>query len=226
MTDTKELTMKQGLSQLFYLLPTMRAIFAAMLAAPLTALTVLMTFTIHAPDAQAEKADRKKEIEIDAARQRADLANNVLILEGGVSLVQGTMRITAERMVVKRDDQQYIFAELFGSAANQVTFKEKREGFNDFMEGVADRAEFDDRANTIKLFTRARLKNGSDTLTGEYIYYNSESETIQADGSAPAAKPGQPTGAATTTGNGRVRIVIQPRAEAPAKADSKLQDKK
>lgn len=160
--------------------------------------------------AYAEKADRKKEIEIDAGRQRSDLAKNVLVLEGGVSLVQGTMRITADKMIVKRDDENYLFAELFAQTGSQISFREKREGFNDFMEGVADRAEFDDRAGTIKLFTRAKLKNGSDTLSGEFIYYNSNTEVIQADGSAPMSKDGKP---ATTEGSGRVRIIIQPRAE-------------
>lgn len=159
----------------------------------------------------AEKADRGKEIVIDAARQSSDLAKNQLVLEGNVTLEQGTMRITADKMVVKRDDQQYIFAELFANAGNQISFREKREGFNDYMEGSADRAEFDDRAKTVKLFTRAKLKAGNDVLTGEYIFYNSETEIIQADGRAPTGRDGKP---AATDAAGRVRIVIQPRAEA------------
>jgi lipopolysaccharide export system protein LptA len=144
-----------------------------------------------------------------------------------VSLTQGTMRITADKMILKRDEQEYIFAELLAASGNQITFREKREGFDDFMEGTADRAEFDDKAKTIKLFNRAKLKTGTDTLTGEYIYYNSETEVIQADGRAPTGKDGKPQ---ATDSSGRVRIVIQPRAEdkdktkAPAaavKADEK-----
>jgi lipopolysaccharide export system protein LptA len=187
----------------------------------LTILTVIAS-TAQLP-ALAEKADRKKEIEIDAGRQRTDLANNVLVLEGGVSLVQGTMKITADRMVIKRDNENYLFAELFGLAGGQISFREKREGFNDFMDGTADRAEFDDRAGTIKLFNRAKLKNGSDTLTGEYIYYNSNTEVIQADGSAPVGKDGKP---ATTNGGGRVRFVIQPRAESKTSPTATPADKK
>ncbi|NJR72107.1 MAG: lipopolysaccharide transport periplasmic protein LptA [Gammaproteobacteria bacterium] len=136
----------------------------------------------------AEKADRSKEIVIDASRNTADQANNVLLLEGAVTLEQGTMRITADKMTVKRDDQEFIFAELVALPGKQITFREKREGFNDFMEGTADRAEFDDKARTIKLFTRARLKTGNDVLTGDYIYYNSDTQVIQADGQAPSAK--------------------------------------
>lgn len=156
----------------------------------------------------AEKADRSKEIVIDAARNTADQAKNVLVLDGAVTLEQGTMRITADKMIVKRDDQEFIFAELVALPGKQITFREKREGFNDFMEGTADRAEFDDKARTIKLFTRARLKTGNDVLTGEYIFYNSDTQVIQADGQAPNDKTNK------ADGSGRVRIVIQPRPSA------------
>ncbi len=175
-------------------------------------LSVACFASVHA---HAEKADRTKPIEINAASGTMDLANNVQTLEGNVVLVQGTMRITAERMRLKRDAQEHIFAELSGSNGSQITFREKREGFNDYMEGTADRAEFDDRANTVKLFSRAKLKNGGDELTGEYIYYNSITEVLQALGRIPDSK--DPKGG-TQTGDNRVRIVIQPRADAPRDA--------
>ena len=164
--------------------------------------------------AMAEKADRTKPIKIEAASNVLDQSTNVLVLEGEVVLEQGTMKITAERMRLKRDAQENIFAELFAKAGGQITFREKREGFNDYMEGVADRAEFDDKANTLKLFSRARLKNGTDELTGEYIYYNSLTDVIQAFGAAPDSKSGAKT--TPPTGNNRVRMIIQPRQE-PAK---------
>lgn len=171
--------------------------------------------------ASAEKADRNKPIEMTAASGTSDLANNVQTLEGAVVLTQGTMRMTAERMRVKRDAQDRIFAELFGTPMAQITFREKREGFDDFMEGSADRAEFDDRTNTIKLFGRARLKNGGDELAGEYIYYNSVSEVVQALGRIPepgdAKRPAEQGAAASSQ---RVRIVIQPRQGGEAKQAS------
>jgi lipopolysaccharide export system protein LptA len=166
--------------------------------------------------ALAEKADRTKPIKIEAASNTLDQATNLLTLEGDVVLEQGTMRITADRMIVKRDAQDYIFAQLFAKAGGQIQFREKREGMNDYMEGSADRAEFDDKANTVKLFSRAKLKNGTDELSGEYIYYNSVTEVIQALGRAPDAKADPK--AQTPTPDSRVRIVIQPRTDAAKEA--------
>lgn len=163
-----------------------------------------------------EKADRTKPIKIEAASNMLDQSTNLLTIEGDVVLEQGTMRITADRMIVKRDTQDYIFAQLFAKAGGQIFFREKREGMNDFMEGTADRAEFDDKANTIKLFSRAKLKNGTDELSGEYIYYNSLTDVIKALGRAPDAK-NDPKGQAPSA-NGRVRMEIAPRAEATKEA--------
>ncbi len=164
----------------------------------------------------AEKADRTKPIKIEAASNTLDQSTNLLTLEGDVILEQGTMRITADRMIVKRDAQEYIFAQLFAKAGGQIVFREKREGVNDYMEGSADRAEFDDKANTVKLFSRAKLKNGTDELTGEYIYYNSLTDVIQALGRAPDAKTDPKS--QSSPPDSRVRIVIQPRAEAVKEA--------
>ncbi len=184
----------------------------AMSAVPI----VFIAAALISGPANAEKADRTKPIEINAAIGTSDLANNIQTLEGNVVLVQGTMRITADRMRVVRDAQDHIFAELFANAGGQISFREKREGFSDFMDGTADRAEFDDKANTIKLFSRAKLKNGGDELTGEYIYYNSITEVIQALGRAPDAKG--VANANPVPGENRVKIVIQPRADTPRDA--------
>jgi lipopolysaccharide export system protein LptA len=168
--------------------------------------------------AHAEKADRLKPIKVEANSNLVDQTTNVLTLEGDVILEQGTMRINAARMVVKRDAQEHIFAELFAKPGGQILFREKREGVNDYMEGAADRAEFDDKANTLKLFNRAKLKNGTDELSGEYIYYNSVTEVIQALGRIP--DPKSDAKAAVPSGDNRVRLVIQPRQDA-AKEPSK-----
>ncbi len=170
----------------------------------------------------AEQADRNKPTNIEADVATVDQNNRVKTLEGNVILSQGTMRLTAQKMVVKEDEEGYIRAEIFGGNAAQVAFRQKREGSEEFMEGFADRAEFDDRADTLKLFSRARLKNGADELKGEYIYYNSATEVVQARNSIPGTKPA--TEVPTTPG--RVNITIQPRAAGeklppPSARDSK-----
>jgi lipopolysaccharide export system protein LptA len=160
--------------------------------------------------AQAEQADRGKPVEVEADVVKVDQQARTKTLEGNVVLVQGTMRLTAEKMLIKEDDQGFAVAQIFGGNTTQVAFRQKREGAQDYMEGFADRAEFDDRADTLKLFSKARLKNGGDELKGEYIYYNSATEVVEARNAIPGGK-------STVDGNGappRVNVTIQPRTDA------------
>ena len=163
--------------------------------------------SLAAHNVNAEQADRTKQIVIEADVATVNDKNRTRTLEGNVVLTQGTMRFTAERMIVKEDDAGFMTAQAFGGPNGQVAFRQKREGVNDFMEGFADRAEFDDQADTMKLLSRARLKSGNDELKGEYIYYNSATEVMQARSAPPDAKGAPAAGSAP----GRVKITIQPK---------------
>ena len=182
----------------------MQLIFSRVYVILLCIFAVLLT--VSAP-AVAEKADRLKPTNIEAKRGTIDEANKVRTMEGDVILVQGTMRITAEKMVVKEDATGNISAQAFGPSAGQITFRQKREGFSDFVDGVADRAEFDDKASTLKLFGRARLTSAGDVAEGEYIYFNTATEVYAIRNSAADDKPG----AVQADTSGRVKITIQPR---------------
>jgi len=189
----------------------MRLIFPRVLLISSTIAAALLL--VNAP-AVAEKADRLKPTNIEAKRGTIDEANKVRTMEGDVILVQGTMRITAEKMVVKEDATGNISAQAFGPSAGQITFRQKREGFSDFVDGVANRAEFDDKANTLKLFGRARLTSAGDVAEGEYIYFNTATEVYAIRNSAADDKPGvvQPDAP------GRVKITIQPRVRETAES--------
>lgn len=160
-------------------------------------------------NAAAEQADRNKPINIEANLAAAEQNNRVRTLEGNVVLTQGTLRLNAEKVVANEDQAGYRVFHLYGATNSQIAFRQKREGFDDYMEGFSDRAEYDERSSTLKLFSRARLKNGDDELKGEYIYYNSATEAMQARNAIPDAKPAAGT-------PGRVTITIQPKnADAP-----------
>jgi len=155
----------------------------------------------------AEQADRSKPINIEYDVLTIDQNKLVRTLEGNVILTQGTMRFAAQRMVIKEDEGGFVTAEASGGPNGQIAFRQKREGAADFIEGFADRAEFDDKARELKLLSRARLKSGSDELKAEYIYYNSATEVMQARNAIPGAKGAAATGGGYT----RPTITIQPK---------------
>ncbi len=190
-------------------IPLIASLTSTLSRRSLALLIAMAAMMLASASALAEKADRTKPIEIEGKRAELDETKKIRTMEGNVVLEQGTMRITAERMVTKEDAAGYISAQAFGPTSGQITFRQKREGFNDFIDGVADRAEFDDKASTLKLFGRARLTSGGDVAQGEYIYFNTATEVYAIRNSAADDKPGT----IQTDASGRVKITIQPRAK-------------
>ncbi len=176
---------------------------------PKRILTIAAVILTHAPGiAFSEKADREKEMDISSkyGLYEGTKETNVKKLEGDVLIERGTMRITAERAIVK-DTVEGMFAELFGKSAGPITFRQKREGENDFVEASADRAEYDDSTGTIKLFSKVRFKSGGDLMESEYMVYNTVSEKMELRNQIPGTKS---TAAAD---EGRVVFKVQPRTQ-------------
>jgi lipopolysaccharide export system protein LptA len=155
--------------------------------------------------AQAERADREKEIVIGADRLTADEANRTSTFDGNVVVTQGTMRMTASRVTVREDADRYKF---YVASGAPVTFRQKRDNVDEWIEGFADRAEFDDRNDVLKLFSRARVKSSQNEITGDFISYDMRRELAEVTGAPPGKSPNPEQ---------RVKVIILPPKKAPAK---------
>ena len=148
--------------------------------------------------AWAEKGDREKEIVVGADRLTADDKNRTSTFDGNVVVTQGTMRMTAAKVTVREDAQRHKFYVANGAP---VTFRQKRDNVDEWVEGFAERAEFDDRNSVLKLYNNARVKSNQNELTGEFISYDMNREVAEVTG----APPGQAAPA-----NSRVKVIILP----------------
>lgn len=158
----------------------------------------------------AEFADRDKPIHLESDRVAIDDSKQTSEFEGRVQLTQGTLSISADRIVVTQDNQGYKRSIATG---NLASFRQKHEGSEDFIEGFGERIEYDARAEIVNLYGKARLRREQDEVQGDHITYNTRTEVFQVVGT-PGLAADSPTG-------GRVRAVIQPKskdASAPATA--------
>src|SRR5512147_2162014 len=164
------------------------------------------------PVARAERVDRSKPVNIEADRLSLDDIKKESIFEGNVQLTQGSLLLRADRVVVRQDDQGFNYAFATGAPAY---FRQKREGFDEFIEGFAQRLEYDGKQDKMEMFTEARVKKGIDEARGDYISYNAATEFYEVvGGGTAAATPSNP--------QGRVRAVIQPKKDMqkpPARPD-------
>lgn len=158
-----------------------------------------------ATGAGAERADREKPVNLEADKVSVDDAKKVLVFEGNVLLVQGTMTIRAGKLVVTQDENGFQRGVATGGANAPARFRQKREGRDDYIEGEAERIEHDARTEKTEFFVRARVRSGGDEVTGNYISYDNVTERYLVTGTA-AASPGTPS-------DGRVRATIQPKGK-------------
>ena len=150
--------------------------------------------------AHAERADRTKPVNLEADRVTVEEIKQTATFEGNVVMTQGTLTIRGDRMIVQQDANGFKHGAAYGKLAS---FRQKREGFDEYIEGYAERIEYDGKADRLQMFNRAYLKKSNDEVRGNYISYDATTEFFRVlGGGKQAATPGNP--------EGRVRAVIQP----------------
>ncbi|NRR31955.1 lipopolysaccharide transport periplasmic protein LptA [Oxalobacteraceae bacterium] len=170
--------------------------------------------------AQAEKADSSKPTEIKFDQVDVDDVKQIKTFTGNVVLTRGTLLMKSAKAVVTQDPEGYQYVTLNSAGGVPATFRQKRDGAGDqWVEGQAERIEYDGKVELVKLFSKAKIKRldgakPSDEVDGEFISYDSRKEFFSVKNSASGeSKPG----------GGRGTMVIQPSskpAAAPASAAS------
>jgi len=153
--------------------------------------------------AQAERADRTQPINLESDRMQVDDVHKTSAFEGNVVMTQGTLSIRADKITVRQDKDGYQYGIANG---NPVIFRQKRDGAESYIQGEAERIEYNTKLDRVEFFNRARLlREPADEVRGNYISYDSRTEYFTVTGGAGPGAGASP--------GGRVRAVIQPRAE-------------
>ena len=158
----------------------------------------------------AESADRDKPIELEADTVTVNDAKKTSTYMGNVILTQGTLIIHADKLIVREDKDGFQHST---STGNPTTFKQKREGKNEYMQGSGQRIEYDGRMDKVQLYTKAWVKRGEDVVYGDYISYDANAEYAEVIGGTKSESG--------STSSGRVRAIIQPKNKPAAGAEIK-----
>ncbi len=170
-------------------------------------LTILLLASLTSAAALAERADRDKPLQLEANRISIDDAKKIQILEGDVILIKGTMVLKADRVVIVEDQYGFQKGTAFGGKDGLARIRQKREGREEYMEGEAERIEYNTNNEVAELFHRAWVKSGEDEVKGDYIWYDGISEkylVTSGETRNPKAAPA------------RVRAIIQPKNKGTA----------
>ena len=167
--------------------------------------------------AMAEQGDRDKPMNAEADALRYDDLKQTSVFTGNVVITKGTTIIRGERVEVRQDPEGYQQATVVAAAGKLAYYRKKRDGVDEYIEGEAERIEYDSRVDVVRLIRRAVLRryNGAvlaDETTGAQINYDNITDVFTVDGGAQnrsATNPG-----------GRVRAQLSPRLPASAAGSS------
>lgn len=169
--------------------------------------------------AHAEKADRNQKMEVESDQPgKVDLQNQVVTFNGNVVVTKGTMQIKAGRIEVRESADGYQSATALGSSTQLAAFRQKRDGIDEYIEGEAERLDYDSKADTIRFTGKATVRRlrgttVADEARGAVITYDNTIEVFTVSGGPAAATPGNP--------DGRVKVTITPKsASAPEPTSS------
>ena len=148
----------------------------------------VLTCALLAPVAHAEKADREKPIVINSEHVRGDDLNKVVVYSGRVNLTQGTLVLLTDKLTVTQDAEGFQTGIATGGKDGLAHFRQKKEGKDEYIEGEAERVEYDGRNDKVKLFVRAIFRSGANEARGQYIEYDGYTEQYTVDSPSSANK--------------------------------------
>jgi lipopolysaccharide export system protein LptA len=171
--------------------------------------------SLAAFNASAEKADSLKQAVINTDSMDIDEVTQTRILTGNVVLTRGTLIMKSDKAVLKESPDGYMSVTLTTTPGKMATFRQKKDGGPDlWVEGQAERIEYEERTDMVKLFNKATIKN----LEGNRLSNQTDSEFISYDSRKDVAVARNDASGESKSGKGRVTVVLAPRRTTAAAA--------
>jgi lipopolysaccharide export system protein LptA len=166
-----------------------------------------------APPAQAERGDSLKRLAIQYNNIDIDSVPRTTIATGNVVATRGTLLLKAERAEVKEAPDGYQTIVLTSVPGKPVLFRQKRDtGADEWLEGQADRVEYDERTEVARMYSNAVLRQ----LEGSKLVHEMSSAFISYDNRKDALLGRNDPSGADVPGKARGSITYQPRRTASA----------
>ena len=159
----------------------MKRITASICAALLASLT-----------AHALEEDRLQEIVIQGQSAELDEQSGIITYRGSVTLIQGSLELSAEVLLAKREDGQVIeIAASQGDSDKPVSYSQLIRQGEPQVTAFAQEMVYDLRGQTIELTGDAELKQSDIEFRGDSILYDITRGKTEADGGVEMTLPGR-----------------------------------
>lgn len=153
--------------------------------------------------ASALSTDKEQALEIEANAGNLDNINNTSIYTGNVIVVQGSIRMTGDKMTVYFTDDKDI--ESLVMEGEPATFRQMPDNSTVYDEARSRRMEYFRSKNLIVLINKAQVKQKGSQFGGDRLEYDTLLSQVKAK-----SKPGE-QGIEKPGKGERVKIIIKPK---------------
>ncbi|PCI12383.1 MAG: lipopolysaccharide transport periplasmic protein LptA [Thiotrichales bacterium] len=150
--------------------------------------------------ALALSSDREQPILIEADSMVIDEGKGVSIYQGRVSYVQGTVKMTADKVTIYSVDGEF---QRFSAEGKRVEYQQMLDDGKGELKAKARLIDYHAAQGNILLKGNAYVTRGTDEFSGSHIEYDANKDIVTARKAA--------------NGGERVQVVIQPRDKEKAK---------
>ena len=138
-------------------------------------------------------SDRAQPIKIESNRAHRDERRGLTIYEGDVVIIQGTIRIEADKVQIFDRNSR---ANKIICLGNPARYQQQTSTRDSLIIARANRIEYAINEEIVTLLQEASIEQNGGTITGENINYNLKTEIVNAQGSQ--------------TGKQRIQMIIPP----------------
>jgi len=143
------------------------------------ALLLLAVSTLSSHHALAGKDDFTKPIEIDSDKQQIDLKENTTIFDTNVSVIQGSLTISADYMKVTGQNKKG--QEIYIATGKPAVYRQQLDDGQPIT-AQANSIHYDVASRTLILKGNAQLSQNDSVVKSDIIRYDLTHQTLQAEG--------------------------------------------
>lgn len=128
--------------------------------------------------AYALKSDTQQPIHIDSGSQSLDMTNNIVTLADGVTITQGSIKVQANKVIIRRHENK---REILEASGSPVTFQQTLDNGKP-VNGSANHVQYDLNSEFLVLSGNAQLKQQDSSIKADKITYDVQKQQLKASG--------------------------------------------
>jgi len=157
-------------------------------------LLLVLTTLCFSANNYALPEDKNKPIDVAANSASMDNKNGTTVLTGKVEIIQGTMLINANKVVVQRDKNGDISTMV--ATGNLAHFAQQQQAGSAYSKAWGKKMVYSVANQTVTITGNAKVTQLNDTFTGEIVTYHMDKAIVKASGTKQ-----------------RVKMIIQPKGQ-------------